>query len=122
MLASGCSLWLPWRSEPSEEPAGDRFQEWVVITFTGTDEFPADAMDALLATELAADEALSAAGAGMIDGNEIGDGMYQLFFVGVDRHRMWGLLEPVFADAPIPWSRVELFTSLEGESEVVLPR
>ena len=38
---------------------------------------------------------------------------------------MWGILEPILEKAPVRWSRVELFMSLEEDAdpdEVILPR
>ena len=122
LLLSGCALWSPWQDEPIEVATADGPAEWLVVTYADLDRSPSDVMDMLLETELAADEKLAATDAGMIDGNEIGESEYQLFFVGDDRHRMWELLEPVLAEAPVPWSRVELFVTLDGEPEVILPR
>ncbi|MWC00385.1 hypothetical protein [Agromyces seonyuensis] len=100
----------------AEEPDG-----WVVVAFEGTDEeFDLGIMDTLLETELAADEALAAADAGWIDGNDVGEHGYELYFVGQDAAAMWRVLEPVFADAPVPWTRVELRDGLEDENPVML--
>lgn len=105
------------------QPADEAESEWVVVTYTLEPGSPAEAMDVLLETEQAADEALQRAGAGLIDGNEIGEDEYELYFVGPDRERMWQVLEPVLAKAPLKWSRVELFRVLgEDPDEVVLPR
>lgn len=122
LLLAGCALRA--LTGPAESGGSSiTGDQWVVVSFDGSEEqFPLATMDALLATELAADEALALAGLGTIDGNEIGDHGYQLFFVGSDRNRMWEVLEPVFAEAPLPWTRVELFTSPDGDPDVVLTR
>lgn len=70
----------------------------MIVSFEDTaDRFDLGIMDALLETELAADAALRASAAGWIDGNEIGDHQYDLYFVGTDPEVMWTVLEPVFA-------------------------
>lgn len=100
-----------------------RADQWVVVRFDATPEASdLDVMDALLTTELAADEALRGAGAGYIDGNEIGDGQYDLFFVGADRTAMWAILEPLFASAPVPWTQVELRDGLKDPAPTVITR
>jgi hypothetical protein len=112
---SGTALENPGESV---SPAGD---EWVVVTFEDREDvFDLSLMEAMLATELAADEALAAADAGHIDGNEIGAGEYALFFVGPDADRIWGLIRPVFDDAPIQWTRVELMEGLDDSSPVTI--
>lgn len=98
-------------------------EQWVVVTFGGADEaLPIGWMDALLPAEMAAVEALETSGLGYIDGNEIGDHGYELYFVGSDRHAVWGVLEPELRDAPVPWTRVELRTHLEDVDPIVLVR
>lgn len=115
---SSCAVALP--SGPAD-PADP--EDWVVVTFGNTDDrFDLETMDALLETELAADEALQAQGAGWIDGNEIGDNVYELYFVGHDSTRMWQILEPIFGDAPVAWSRVELRSGFEDAAPTVLER
>lgn len=97
--------------------------DWVVVTFDGTDqEFDAGVMDALLETEVAADEALQSADAGWIDGNEIGNHQYDIYFAGYDREAMWRVLEPIFEEAPMAWTRVELRAGLEDPAPRVLAR
>ena len=94
---------------------------WVVVMFEDREpEFDSNLMDQLLETELAADDALTEAGAGGIDGNEVGAHGYELYFVGDDAEAMWRALEPVFADAPVAWTRVELRNGLEDASPRVL--
>ena len=105
----------------SGDPADAEPDHWVVVTFSDTgDRLDLDTMDSLLETELAADDALQAAEAGWIDGNEIGDKRYDLYFVGHDHDEMWAVLEPIFASAPIEWSRVELRDGLEDPAPVVV--
>ncbi len=124
LLLAGCSVVVSGLAgRVIHPPAGDPESDWVVITYTLQPGAEASAMDVLLETELAAEAALRDTGAGVIDGNEVGDGEYQLYFLGPDRHRMWQVLKPVFAAAPLTWSRVELFQSLNEEPvEVILPR
>lgn len=117
---AACSSSEPAFSESQVAPPGD---DWVVVVFDDTDlEFDLGIMDALLETELAADDALTEAGVGMIDGNEVGDHSYELYFVGGEGEAMWRVLEPVFEDAPVPWTRVEIRSGLEDETPRVLTR
>ena len=114
--AFGCAAALPTAPAAPLEA-----NDWVVVTFAGTDdEFDLDVMDALLETEGEADEALQSSGAGWIDGNDIGDHEYNLYFNGYDRTVMWGILEPIFADAPVSWSRVELRGGLDTDEPTVI--
>ena len=94
---------------------------WVIVAYSDTDDrFDLTLFDALLDTEVAADAALSEAGIGRIDGNEIGANAYEIFFVGVDAEKMWDVLEPVFADAPAPWSSVDLRDGFDDPDPVVI--
>jgi len=43
-----------------------------------------------------------------------------VFFYGDDADEMWRVLEPVFAEAPIPWTRVELSDGSDDASPEVL--
>ena len=123
LLLAGCSTVFFVVGE-DVEPSGDNgYRDRVVIIYTVKPRLSFNEMDALLDSALVADTALGDAGAGAVGGNEEGDGEYRLSFVGVDRHRMWQILEPVFAEAPLKWSRVELFQDLgEDPDEVILPR
>ena len=99
----------------------DEETDWVVLTFSGAeDAFPVGWMDALLPLEEAAIDALAESGTGDIDGNEIGEHGYELYFVGEDRHAVWATIEPIFRDSPVPWSKVELRSSLEDSDPIVL--
>ena len=94
---------------------------WVVVMFEERPaEFDTNLMELLFETELKADEALGEAGAGWIDGNDVGAFGYELYFVGDDVDEMWEVLEPVFEDAPVAWTRVELRNSLEDPAPRVL--
>ena len=84
LLTAGCG------TQPVSEPE-PRVHDWVVVSYVAeTPGRELDAMKALLKTELAADQALRDAGAGLIDGNEVGPGEYDLYFVGRDREGMCG--------------------------------
>jgi hypothetical protein len=116
LLISGCGTQPV--SEP--EPRVPRVHDWVVVTYVAeTPGRELEAMKALLKTELAADQALRDAGAGLIDGNEVGQGEYDLYFVGRDREAMWQVLRPVFDDAPVAWRRVELRHGLDDKDPTV---
>lgn len=107
-------------SSPTDAVSADP-DHWVVVTFEDTaDTFDLETMDDLLETELSADEALRSAGIGWIDGNEVGEHQYDLYFVGTDREEMWGILKPIFASAPIPWSRAELRAGSEDGVPIVI--
>ena len=103
---------------PDSEVQAD---DWVVVHYDHESwDASLDVLDVLLETELAADEALAAANLGWIDGNEVGEQSYDIYFVGYDHVEMWATLEPIFAAAPLRWTRVELRNSLEGEATVEL--
>ena len=110
---------------PSDELLDNETQdyEWVVVSFEETGErFDFNLMEVLLETETAADEALLGSDLGFLDGNDIGDHQYELYFAGSDREAMWKILEPVFERAPVPWTRVELRSELEDTSPRVITR
>ncbi|AWB86922.1 hypothetical protein [Mycetocola zhujimingii] len=124
---TGCvTLFLPSESESAPEirepqiPAGEP-EDWVIVFYeSGSDDEAMAAMDALLDTELAADEALVADGLGWIDGNEFGQGSYDLYFIGYDHDEMWAVLEPILATAPLKWTRVEFWDDPDGEATAEL--
>ncbi len=119
MLFAGCTADpRAGDSEPSDAAppidATGNTHAWVVVIFEDRPEkFDGNLMDALLETEMKADEALAEANAGWIDGNDVGAYGYELYFVGDDAESMWDALEPVFRDAPVAWTRVELRSGLE---------
>lgn len=121
----GCAV-RPGREQPTS--GGTTVSEvdsddWVIVKFQGQENSDGDLMDALLETEIAADRALQDAGIGSIDGNEVGDGGYEIYFVGQDREAMWAILRPIVDQAPIPWSTAELRQGLDDKSpQVVTPR
>lgn len=115
----------PTPTAAATQTAGEaRTEHWVIVSFADTEQkFDLQLMDAMLDTELRADEALRDAGIGYIDGNEIGDYSYDLYFVGDDGQEMWRILEPIFDEAPARWSRVELWRGSKDPAPVViLPR
>jgi len=96
-------------------------EHWVVVTFGGQEAWMSgDLLDQLLPTEMAADEALTESGVGYIDGNDIGANEYQLYFVGEDRQELWAVLEPIFAAAPVQWTKVSLMASLDDPDPIIL--
>ena len=115
-VALGCSPREAAPEEQRREPKG-----WVVVSF---DVDPSDpAMLQLLDTERAVEKALRRSGAGVIDGNEVGQGTYELYVVGSDAEEMWRVVEPELADAPAPWTRVELRRGLrDDDPRVIVPR
>ena len=119
LLASlaGCVIMPPIESSHvMEEP-----DAWVVVTFADTnDRFDLGVFGAMIGYEVAADAALQAAGVGWIDGNEIGDYQYDLYFSGTDSAAMWEVLEPVFADAPLHWTSVELRDGLDDKNPRII--
>lgn len=107
----------------ADEPTRAEPTDWVIVSFEGTDdEIDLDLFEAMFEFEVAADEALQSAGAGSIDGNEIGNYGYDLYFVGFDAGTMWELIEPVFESAPMAWSRVELREGLDDAAPEVITR
>lgn len=95
-------------------------EQWVDASYRAPDEELAALMDQMLPIEIAADQALQDAGAGAIDGNEVGAGAYDLYFAGGDPEEMWRVLEPILRDVPRTWDRAELRTSLDDEHPTVL--
>lgn len=96
-------------------------EQWVVVTFGGSENaMPEGWMDILLPTEMKAVEALETSGVGYIDGNDVGGYSYALYFVGEDRNDVWSVLAPIFDEAPIRWSHVELRTTLEDPDPIIL--
>ena len=126
--AGGLSACAPASAPPGSAPSIAESAEvasvggdaWVVVMFEDRPaEFDVGLMDALLETELAADEALGLADAGAIDGNDVGANGYELYFIGDDPRVMWQVLEPVFAAAPVAWTHVELRNGLDDTSPTV---
>lgn len=115
MVLAGCGFNAVSVSagEPGPQP-----DDWVVITYDVQDEDPG--MLKMLRTEMAADSALQAAGAGYIDGNEVGQGTYEMYFVG--KHRIHGgkIVKPILDDAPVAWTKAELLDGLDDESPIVI--
>jgi len=112
---------VPTSDESDSQGSEGDDTAWVVVMFENReDEFDVNLMEALFETEMAADEALQIAEAGWIDGNDVGANGYELYFTGRDPKAMWQVLEPVFAQAPVAWTRVELRTGLEDPAPVVL--
>jgi hypothetical protein len=116
-ILSACAIDVPGRAAGST-PAPVDGDAWVVVRYAVADDDPA--MLTLLPVETAADEALQASGAGRIDGNEVGQGDYDMYFVGSDAQAMWAVLEPILAGAPVPWERVELRDGLEDPDPTVI--
>ena len=93
--------------------------DWVVVHFEGNAEYTVeDAFRELEQTEYAADDALRNRELGLIDGNEVGGDSYDIYFVGFDRDPMWDALAPIFADAPLQWTSVELYDGLEDPDPI----
>ncbi len=109
-LLAGCG-----NDRPEEATTGDH---WVVVTYPVLEGDPA--MMVLLDTETAADEALQDAGAGVIDGNEVGQGVYDMYFVGADRQAMWDVLEPILDDGDVAWTKAELRDGLDDPTPIVI--
>lgn len=116
---AGCVMVPPIESAQVMEEA----DAWVVVTFADTsDRFDLEVFGAMIGYELAADAALQAAGVGWIDGNEIGNYQYDLYFSGTDSAAMWKVLEPVFAEAPLQWTSVELRDGLDDQEPTIIKR
>ena len=62
---------------------------------------PVAFMDTTLDFELQADAALQAVDLGYLDGNEIGEGQYSLYFYGPDSTSMWEVIQPPSHELPI---------------------
>ncbi len=126
LLLTGCALSLDRGALTPKEVASSRAvpqdtEAWVVVIFEDRpEEFDGNLMEALFETEMRADEALAEANAGWIDGNDVGAYGYELYFVGEDVDVMWAALEPVFRDAPVAWTRVELRTGLDDPTPTVI--
>ena len=125
ILVSGCSLVFdvafsgPGSDGPEIETelAADA---WVVVFYDADSNSAIEYMTALEATEYRADDALQAAGVGFIDGNEFGEDGYELYFAGDAAEAIWKVLEPILADAPASWDRVELRDGFEDPQPRVI--
>ncbi|PTW90591.1 hypothetical protein C8A06_0282 [Microbacteriaceae bacterium MWH-Ta3] len=114
---AGCVMVPPRESAQVMEEA----DAWVVVTFADrNDRFDLEVLGAMIEYELAADAALQVAGVGWIDGNDIGNYQYDLYFSGTDSAAMWEILEPVFAEAPLQWTSVELRDGLDDENPRII--
>lgn len=91
---------------------------WVIVSYDVVEDDPA--MMQLLDTELTADAALQAAGVGAIDGNEVGQGVYDMYFFGTDREAMWAIIEPILDDAPAEWTKAELRDGLDDDAPIIV--
>jgi hypothetical protein len=119
LALAGCASRVTGPVLESGQATSQDGDAWVVVTYAvAADDDPA--MLTLLSTETAADDALQDAGVGRIDGNEVGQGDYDMYFVGDDAQDMWTVLEPVLASAPVRWQKVELRDSLEDPDPQVL--
>lgn len=121
ILAVGCAVGGAHdqpRPTPSTKARAEP-DDWVIVRFEARDRFDTAVMNALLNTEMAADAALQDAGAGWIDGNEVGGHSYDLYFVGADRNAMWAILRPIIDQAPASWSSVELRHGLDDAKPTV---
>lgn len=118
LLLAGCSAPVSGVVESGSAEAANSDNAWVVVTYAVVDDDPA--MLKLLPVETAVDEALQAAGAGYIDGNEVGQGVYDMYFVGDDAREMWRIVEPILVGAPVPWEKVELRDGLEDPEPTVI--
>ena len=126
LLLAGCALHLDGGALGPREVASSHAvprdtDAWVVVIFEDRpEEFDGNLMEALFETEMRADEALAEANAGWIDGNDFGAHAYELYFVGEDVNVMWAALEPVFREAPVAWTRVELRNGLDDPTPTVI--
>ena len=97
--------------------------DWIIVHFADNPRYSsADAFDRLENTEFAADDALAATGEGWLDGNEVGGESYDLYFFGYEKSRMWAVLEPVFDEAPLAWTSVELLDDLDDPTPTIIER
>lgn len=119
LALAGCATRVAGPVLESGRATSQDADAWVVVTYAVSDDDD-PAMLTLLSTETAADDALQDAGAGSIDGNEVGQGVYDMYFVGDDAQDMWTVLEPVLASAPLRWQKVELRDGLEDPDPQIL--
>ncbi len=117
LVLAGCAPSVSTSREAELQPV-DQLDDWVIVSFLTDGDM--DPMQTLLDTEVAAEEALQDEGVGYIDGNEAGADQYDLYFVGSDSEVMWEILEPILAEAPIAWGRVELRDGLEDTSPILI--
>ena len=90
-----------------------RFQDWPV-------EMEERGWQEMLSLELAAGDAILDAGIGYLDGNGSDGTVYEVFFNGTDHLAMWSIIEPIYSDAPLAWSEVQGWDSLEAEEPSLL--
>lgn len=96
--------------------------EVVLVVFALREEFgPENLLDIMWPLEERAMTAIESAGLGYLDGNEVGDSEYSLYFFGDDREAMWKVLEPIMTTAPYPLARVELWPPGRDAEPRVIP-
>lgn len=123
LLVSGCSLTFQFVGDDDDATADHPDDDaWVMVVFETRNSSAAELMAALESTECRAAEGLELAGLGTIDGNDVGEDGYELYFVGTDAAAMWKVLEPIFARAPASWDRVELLKGLKDPRPTVIRR
>jgi hypothetical protein len=87
----------------------------ILMSFSGLPEDADDRIwDDMFRIELAAGDALLDAEIGYLDGNGSDGEVYEVFFLGSDPHAMWAIIEPFYVDAPLAWSKVQGWESLEA--------
>lgn len=90
------------------------------MTFTGWPDDDDAVWAEMLARELSSGDALLDAGVGYLDGNGSDGAVHEVFFFGNGHEAMWSIIEPIYADVPVPWSEVQAWGSWEAEEPVLV--
>ncbi len=82
---------------------------WVAVKFEHRSfQFDVELMNRLIQFEFDTATAVTRAGVGSADGNEIGAHSYDLFWDGPDVDRLWQTIEPLLTLAPAAWTTAEI--------------
>ncbi|WP_193599362.1 hypothetical protein [Microbacterium sp. YJN-G] len=89
--------------------SGEPVRGWVAVKFQHRPApFDIEVMTRLMQFEFDTATAVTAAGVGWADGNEIGAHSYDLFWDGPDVDALWGTIEPLLRLAPAAWTTAEI--------------
>lgn len=93
----------------------------IIMRFSDVPAEPDDpAWEEMFMVELAAGDALLDAGIGYLDGNGSDGEVYEVFYYGSDHEAMWSIIEPMYDEAPLAWSEVQGWVSIEAEEPALL--
>lgn len=87
---------------------------WIAVKFEQRPSlFDVEIMERLMQFEFNTASAVTQAGVGLPDGNEIGTHSYDLFWDGPDVDQLWQTIEPLLRSAPAVWTTAEIHRSTD---------